>query len=333
MLKTKILENTNKSDFENEVNDFIKDKNVKGIQYAPVAHDNDIETITNHQAMIIYESKENDIAIKIGITERGDAGLDTSWYEKIKDKKVDGAILITKNITDDFLARVLNLYSNDYKIIVHCTCTGWGGTIMEPNVPPYKRQLEQLRSLIDAGFPIENCVLRIDPIFPTPNGLQKVGEILSYAESLNLIPKTNAFTSQLSYIRIRISIFDEYKHVKERFKQAGFNPMYGDSFYASKHMMHNAKQFLRTYALDHDIKFETCAEPYLTENLDDEKIFIQRGCVSEHDLKILNLPIDTNLMNMQHRNGCMCLSCKTELLQNKKQCPHKCLYCYWKNTN
>ena len=320
MLKTKILENTDKSQFEDEINKFIEDKNVKGIQYNSIQRDNDFENITNHYAMIIYESEKNEMRVKIGVTERGDAGLDTSWCEKIKDKQVDGAILITKNITDDFLARVWSLHNYGYKVIIHCTRTGWGGTIMEPNVPTYQKQLKQLSDLITAGFPIERCVLRIDPIFPTPSGMQRVADVLDYAYNLNLLPD----------IRVRISIFDEYKHVKERFKRAGFNPMYGNSFYAPQEMMEYAKKFLEDCAAKYKIKFETCAEPALFN----ENAFIHRGCVSEYDLELLNLPVDTNMItNMQHRNGCMCLSCKTELLNNKKQCPHKCLYCYWKPEN
>lgn len=35
--------------------------------------------------------------LKIGVTERGDAGLDLSWVQKMD--KMDGAILITKDVS------------------------------------------------------------------------------------------------------------------------------------------------------------------------------------------------------------------------------------------
>ena len=38
---------------------------------------------------------------RIGITEAGDAGLDLSWVDKLND--VDGAVVITKQITDSFI--------------------------------------------------------------------------------------------------------------------------------------------------------------------------------------------------------------------------------------
>ena len=49
--------------------------------------------------------------MKIGITERGDAGLDFTWYNAVKTNKVDGAVLITKNITSEFTDKVLELHN------------------------------------------------------------------------------------------------------------------------------------------------------------------------------------------------------------------------------
>ena len=109
--------------------------------------------------------------MKIGITERGDASIDYQWKGKLP--SVDGAILITKNLTDQFIDTVIKCYENGDKLIVHATCTGWGETDFEPNVPDYKTQLHQLKKLINKGFPADYCVLRIDPIFPTLFGLKR----------------------------------------------------------------------------------------------------------------------------------------------------------------
>ena len=48
--------------------------------------------------------------MKIGITERGDAGIDLSWESKLKYDAIDGAVLITKNITDRFREVVMRQY-------------------------------------------------------------------------------------------------------------------------------------------------------------------------------------------------------------------------------
>ena len=121
--------------------------------------------------------------MKIGITEYGDAGVDFRWENKLKE--IDGVILITKNLNDTFIKKVLN-HMSEIPIGVHCTCTGWGHTRMEPNVPDYKQQLAQMKKLIESGFPASRMVLRIDPIFPTEKGVKRVFQMLNYYHSLGL---------------------------------------------------------------------------------------------------------------------------------------------------
>lgn len=152
--------------------------------------------------------------MKIGITEYGDAGVDFRWEQKLAG--LNGIVLITKNLNDAFIQKVMK-HNENYPIIVHCTCTGWGGSVMEPNVPDYKTQLNQLRKLIQTGFPAERVVLRVDPIFPTETGIQRVMEMFAYYHTLNL-PEDK--------IRYRMSIVDEYTHVRERYKKLGFAPIY-----------------------------------------------------------------------------------------------------------
>lgn len=60
--------------------------------------------------------------MKIGITERGDAGLDYTWVTKLN--KMDGVILITKNLSDKFIQTVTDCYKSYPNIIVHAGCTG-----------------------------------------------------------------------------------------------------------------------------------------------------------------------------------------------------------------
>lgn len=248
--------------------------------------------------------------MKIGITERGDAGINTVWVSKIN--TVDGMILITKNLTGTFISSVLDLHKKGYKIIVHCTCTGYGHSELEPNVPPYRIQLNSLKLLIDMGFPAQNCVLRIDPIFPSEKGLNKVKEVMKYFMSLNT-----------GVTRIRVSIVDEYRHIKERYRQRGWSPLYGDNFGPSASQVHAVACILQNYPYI----FETCAEETLCNYSD--KCVIQ-GCISNQDLHIMGLPDVSMIQNPQGRKGCHCLSCKTELLTERKPCPHQCVYCFWR---
>lgn len=247
--------------------------------------------------------------MKIGITERGDAGIDLSWYGKLY--SVDGAVLITKNITDKFTNLVLK---STKPVIVHCTCTGYGHTPLEPNVPEPTKQLDSLKALIDRGFNPENCVLRIDPIMPTENGMKRLKAVIGYFLSLDT-----------GVSRVRVSLVDEYPHVRERYKRLGIEPVYHGGFSPSKEQMQMVADVLNSFPL----AYETCAEDRFVRMLDNG---VATGCVGQKDLSIMGLPAyESPFENPQNRSGCHCLACKTELLTNRCQCPHGCLYCYWKN--
>lgn len=246
--------------------------------------------------------------MKIGITEAGDASLDYSWVNKIN--TIDGAILITKNITDKFIDEVLKVKD---KIILHATCTGYGGTIIEPNIPDYKIQLEQVKKMIKLGFPAERIVIRIDPIIPTNDGIKKLKEVVEYI--------------QLYVKRYRISIIDMYPHVRERFKKANVPELFNGNFQASFKEYNEVNKQLKELKKLYNVSFETCAEKFINEAF-------ATGCVSEKDLNLLNLKQEENTLKGQ-RKSCLCLSCKTELLTHKDHkegygCSYKCLYCYWK---
>lgn len=259
--------------------------------------------------------------MKIGITERGDAGLDLSWENSIINNSVDGAILITKNITQQFTNKVIELYNAGKNIIVHCGCTGWGGTVIEPHVPTYDIQLQNLINLIRNGFPSDNIVLRIDPIIPTDEGLQRVQNVMdTFLSNWNQISTNKP--------RIRISVLDEYKHVKQRFCALNMNPIYGDSFGPSVNALNQVYQTLLPYQDKIQINhFETCAEANLANRY--PNLFTPTGCVSQHDINVMGLTYNGINNNPQGRKGCLCLTCKTELLSKPQQCPHRCAYCYW----
>lgn len=250
--------------------------------------------------------------MKIGITERGDAGINLAWSEKMD--TVDGAVLITKNITEAFQEAVLNC---EKPVIVHCTCTGHGGTILEPNVPDYKTQLNNLKNLIDRGFPADRCVLRIDPIFPSWDGIKKVHDVLTYFGSLHT-----------GVERIRVSVVDEYRHVKERYLEKGISPLYGEDFQANSSQLSLVIENLAMYPQ----VYELCAENKLWQQSLEKYPFLFKvtGCISKKDLDLMGIPYTDMDVNPQKRSGCHCLSCKTELLTERKPCPNQCLYCFWR---
>ena len=244
--------------------------------------------------------------MKIGITERGDASVDYGWVSKMD--SVDGAVLITKNITPKFIDTVLPFKD---KVIVHATTTGFGGTVLEPNVPDFKTEIQNMKALMDRGFPANHIVLRIDPIIPTKKGLAAASEVFMQAVKQGLW-------------RVRISVIDMYPHVRDRFTQAGL-PLPFKGFQASDEQMLAVNTMVQRWkAACPNAEICCCAESRLKEP-------IQQGCISPIDLTILGLHNEESSATGFQRKGCLCLSCKTELLTERHQCPHGCLYCYWKD--
>lgn len=244
---------------------------------------------------------------RIGITERGDASISFDWINKMY--TVSGAILITKNITDRFIKEVMNFKN---KVIIHATITGWGGTPIEPRVPSLQESYIKVQSLIDSGFPIEQIVLRIDPIITTIDGLQRLESVLEKFKDSGIS-------------RVRFSFLDKYKHVIDRFKVRGLEkclPLYSyDKPFSSS--IQNTFNILEKYK---DIyNFEVCSEdiPY-------NESIMQVGCISKIDTDILNLDMPL-IGNANQRTKCLCPSNKLELLNSRHPCMHGCLYCYWRD--
>lgn len=260
--------------------------------------------------------------MQIGFTERGDAGRDLSWVKPCKERKVDGAIIITKTLTNDCGYAILELHQEGFPIILHATITGWGNTTMEPKVYDYKIALTSLKALINEGFPKENITLRIDPILPTKEGIERATNVIEKAHEMGLIPG----------LRVRISIIDEYQHAKRRFHERNIPTCYPDKVFGpNNNQIQEVANFLKHINQKYNIQFETCAEPKLKSMLPKD-IIIERGCISETDLKIMKLPIPENVQkNGQNRYGCQCLAIKKELLKHKHPCRNNCAYCFWKD--
>ena len=256
-------------------------------------------------------------SLRIGFTERGDGGLDLSWVDKIATGVCDGVIVVTKNLNKAARNKIIETYNSGFPIIVHAGLTGWGGTIMEPYVPNPETQFNNISDLLAAGFPADHLVLRIDPIIPSEDGLAKVRDVVYTALNRHILPES----------RCRISVYDEYKHVKRRLLKMGLQPLYGDSFYAPKQMMDKVRYLLSSFHWHYGITFETCAEHALA--VDCPGVFKEQGCISYEDLSIMGLSYKNAFQNPQNRSGCKCLGCKYELLTKKYQCTHGCAYCYW----
>jgi DNA repair photolyase len=230
---------------------------------------------------------------EIGITERGDAALDLGWLSWVRSGKP--AILITKN-PDQLLKELLDYprEAKKFNIIIHATITGFGGSILEPNVPNQWISITAYQHLIDF-YSSDRVVLRIDPIIPIEEGLRIAQGVY---EQRDRDPQG----------RVRISFLDLYPHVKKRFEKVGIIPPW-KTFHAPLELRKKAYEELG--------RPEICGEPD----------FKCTGCVSEKDCSILKVKPQKDFKGQ--RKFCACLMNKKELLSSKGQCGHCCVYCYW----
>jgi len=242
----------------------------------------------------------------IGITERGDASLDTRWKPWVRHGHP--AILITKN--PGKLARRLAGMDWPENIIVHSTITGYGGSALEPGVPAHLVALEAYQALRDR-LGGQRAVLRVDPIVPLRPWLQASQGVIRLA-GLRVGD------------RVRVSFLDNYKHVRARLAAAGA-PALPYGFHAPLDTRIDALSDLQDL-LPEPESIEVCGEP---------GIVCDPGCVSHRDLEALSLkPDDEDLVcdprrQDRRREGCGCIAGKHELLAGHGPCAHGCLYCYW----
>ncbi len=152
------------------------------------------------------------MAVKIGITESSDPCFDKSWIRKIENHAVDGIVIVTKGLAHEGMIEDVLHSMEIIPTVLHCTCTGWGDTLVEPGVPAWEDTLAALETLIRKGFPAENVVLRIDPIIPDGSGFERVDTVLFSAEKIKGLK------------RVRVSVLDNYPHVRARFRKERIGP-------------------------------------------------------------------------------------------------------------
>lgn len=240
---------------------------------------------------------------RIGITEAGEPAYNLDLFDNL----YAGNIIITKSLTDKLIEKILK---NKAKIILHLTCTGHGGTKLEPMVPAPEKTHSQLQKLIAKGFPARQIVLRIDPIIPTIEGRETAYKVA-------------VLFSDCGISRLRFSSLDLYNHVKERFHKSGYGVPYA-TFHASRTARLELYKGLRHIGKKYGYEIEACAEPGI------ESV----SCLSQKDIEILRLEKDITLKaSAEQRTHCGCPANKSELIRKGRphRCQNQCLYCFWKD--
>lgn len=240
---------------------------------------------------------------RVGITEAGEPAFNLDLFKGL----YRANIIITKSLTDSLIEKLIE-YKD--KVILHLTCTGYGGTNLEPLVPTKEKTRIQLQKLLDKGFPASQIVLRIDPCIPTGKGRNTAYEVAK-------------LFSDTGIKRLRFSILDMYTHVKERFVNANI-PVPYTSFHASADSRKEVMTGLKIIGERYGYAIEACAEPGIKSI----------PCISEKDLEILGLNQVIELKSSSNqRSTCGCPANKYELIRNGRphRCENKCVYCFWRD--
>lgn len=240
----------------------------------------------------------------IGVTETSDPCFHLDLFDNL----YNANIIITKNLTNQLIEK---LVEHKDKCILHMTVTGFGGSKIEPFVPKPEKNLTQVRTLIDKGFPVEQIVLRIDPIMVTEKGTDTALGILEMFKDVGIK-------------RVRVSFMDMYNHTKERFKENNISLPY-ETFHANESIRKHVFKILYTEALEMGYEIvQTCGEPG----------FENTPCISQMDVDILGLTDSIKLKGKkEQRTSCGCPANKRQLIsweKSKIKCGHNCLYCYMK---
>lgn len=242
---------------------------------------------------------------QVGITESGDIAFDLEAFNNLRKAN----IIITKRLTNELIDKLIE---NKNKCILHLTCTGMGGSQIEPFTPPAEQTRKMFDELIKKGFPVEQVVLRIDPVVPTNKGVETALKVIK-------LFKDSGIT------RVRYSCLDMYNHVKERFAEHNIKLPY-ETFHAPLHKRIAVRDMLDAACFMLDFNLEACGEPDINSI----------PCISQKDIDILGLTDEIKLEgNAGQRTNCHCPANKVEILTKHKptRCKNECLYCFWKDKN
>lgn len=238
---------------------------------------------------------------KFGITDFGDAAVDQVWADNMH--AVIGANISSKCVDDDFVSKLIK--HKDKVIYVACI-TGLGGTLLEPNVPNYKKVFEQIDKLLDKGFAADHIVIKIDPIMPYC-WFDEIESLLgiTYLQVIKDILK-NAEERHIE--RIKYSFLKMNKCVLDNLKS--FNP----HFYFESDWRYDPTAELALNVLNNNFVFEITDifNPYANHI----------APISNVDLNVLGLD---NLYRFE--NQVDFFKNKLQLIPLQQSCPCKCVIC------
>ncbi len=198
-------------------------------------------------------------------------------------------------------------------------------SLLEPNLPPLKKRLEQLSELASLFGP-EKISWRFDPICfyetddsgPAKNNLSDFTMIAAKASKFGIKKCVTSFFDNYAKIQRRLKFLCQKNHQTVFFADPSMDK--------KKAVIHRMEKHLATTG----ITLYLCCEKELFSNLDADTRIQQNSCVDGNLLKTLfrGHPEIKRDYGQRSKQGCNCTKSIDIGSYEEHPCFHNCLFCY-----
>ncbi len=197
--------------------------------------------------------------------------------------------------------------------------------LLEPNLPPLKKRLEQL-DLLASRFGPETIAWRFDPICffrtkangPMQNNLGDFNIIAKAVQKTGIKKCVTSFCD--SYAKIQ-------KRVRFLFKENNQTFLFTDpSFDQKKHIIHQMENDLKKKK----IQLYLCCEKQVFSSLDTDSSVLKNACINGNELRNIfgGKPEIRRDYGQRSKKGCQCTRSIDVGSYEDHPCFHNCLFCY-----
>lgn len=201
--------------------------------------------------------------------------------------------------------------------------------LLEPNLPPLEKRLEQLEQLCSVFAP-ETISWRFDPVcfYQTPDKNQdKIHEENNLSDFTMIAEKA----SKLGIKKCVTSFLDHYPKIQKRIEFL-HKKNHGIAFFVNPSMNRKKKviQQMEKHLASKGIGLYLCCENQVFSNLDPHTKVLENACVDGNLFKKIfgENPETKRDFGQRAKQGCKCTKSIDIGLYDEHPCFHNCLFCY-----
>lgn len=224
---------------------------------------------------------------------------------------------IKKNAGEKLIQLGLNIYFN--------FTINSESSLLEPNLPPLKKRLEQLNELA-CRFGPQKISWRFDPLC-----FFRINNDVPLKNNLSDFPIIAQKASELEITKCVTSFFDNYSKIQRRIKFL-YKKNQPAIFFIDptldkkKQVLHKMEKHLASKG----IRLHLCCEKKLFSTLDSDTMILENSCIDGRLLKKLfgGHPAIKKDYGQRSKQGCKCTKSIDIGSYADHPCFHNCLFCY-----